>query len=66
MYLQGWLNRLSNRFRNIKIGRTLSLSNRVVAMPSEKSTSVQDLTLKSGNSPKVVSINLNVSVACKF
>lgn len=66
MYLQGWLNRLSNRFRNIKIGRTLNLSNRVVAMPSENSTSVQDLTLKSGNSPKVVSINLNVSVACKF
>ena len=63
MYLQGWLNRLSNRFRNIKIGRTLNLSNRVVDMPSEKSTSVQDLTLKSGNSPKMVSIN--VSVACK-
>jgi len=63
MYLQGWLNRLSNRFRNIKIGRTLNLSNRVVAMPSEKSTSVQDLTLKSGNSPTVVSIN--VFVACK-
>ncbi|CAG2192383.1 ANKS6 [Mytilus edulis] len=51
--LKGWLNRLSNRFRNIKIGRTLNLSNRVVSMSSEKSTSVQDLTLKSTNSPKV-------------
>lgn len=57
--LKGWLNRLSNRFRNIKIGRTLNLSNRVVAMPSEKSTSVQDLTLKSGNSPKVPTRKMN-------
>ncbi|KAK7115007.1 hypothetical protein V1264_000957 [Littorina saxatilis] len=43
--LRAWWNRMSNRFRNLKLGRTMS--NRLGPMPLQTSTSVQDLTLKS-------------------
>ncbi|BFZ13265.1 hypothetical protein BsWGS_16304 [Bradybaena similaris] len=42
--LKGWWNRMSNRFRNLKLGRTFTGSNRLV--PLETSASVQDLTQK--------------------
>ena len=45
--LQAWWNRMSNRFRNLKLGRTFTMSNRLAPMPLQTSTSVQDLTLKS-------------------
>ncbi|XP_076469827.1 ankyrin repeat and SAM domain-containing protein 6-like isoform X3 [Babylonia areolata] len=44
--LKGWWNRMSNRFRNLKLGRTFTMTNRLAPMPLQTSTSVQDLTLK--------------------
>ncbi|KAK7478206.1 hypothetical protein BaRGS_00030567 [Batillaria attramentaria] len=43
--LKAWWNRLSNRFRNLKLGRTFTMTNRLSPMPLQTSTSVQDLTL---------------------
>lgn len=52
--LQGWLSRLSNRFRNIK---KINVTNRLAPMPTlETSKSVQDLSLKNNSSPTVVSL----------
>ncbi|KAK6185430.1 hypothetical protein SNE40_007668 [Patella caerulea] len=42
--LKGWWNRMSNRFRNLKLGRTFN-SSRLGPMPYETSVSVQDLTM---------------------
>ncbi|XP_041375795.1 ankyrin repeat and SAM domain-containing protein 6-like isoform X2 [Gigantopelta aegis] len=51
--LKAWWSRLSNRFRNLKLGRTFSMQNRLNPMPLHTSTSVQDLTLKPPKSPEL-------------
>ncbi|ESO83073.1 hypothetical protein LOTGIDRAFT_236848 [Lottia gigantea] len=44
--LKGWWNRMSNRFRNLKLGRTLSNS-KLSPLPLSTSVSVQDLSTTS-------------------
>ncbi|KAL4234976.1 Ankyrin repeat and SAM domain-containing protein 6 [Mactra antiquata] len=53
--LKGWLNRLSNRFRNLKIGRTFNTNNRLMPLtPDGQSESMQDLSItKSRSSPQM-------------
>lgn len=56
--LKGWWNRMSNRFRNLKLGRTFTTTNRLTPLTLETSTSVQDLTLKNSTSPQTQSARL--------
>lgn len=51
--LQAWWNRMSNRFRNLKLGRTFTTANRLGPMPLSSATSVQDLTLKGPGTSQV-------------
>ena len=44
---------MSNRFRNLKLGRTFTSSNRLTPLSLETSTSVQDLTFKTSTSPQI-------------
>ncbi|RUS71201.1 hypothetical protein EGW08_021037 [Elysia chlorotica] len=55
--LKGWWNRMSNRFRNLKLGRTFS-TNRLAPLSLETSTSTQDLTLKTSTSPQIQSARI--------
>lgn len=49
--LKGWLNRLSNRFRNLKIGRTFNTNNRLMPLTADgQSDSIQDLSIKQSHS----------------
>ncbi|XP_071091432.1 ankyrin repeat and SAM domain-containing protein 6-like [Haliotis cracherodii] len=50
--LKAWWNRLSNRFRNLKLGRTFNMSNRLAPMPLQHTTSMQDLSTKTPRSPE--------------
>ena len=52
--LQGWLNRLSNRFRNLKIGRSFNTNNRLAPMGDTVET-IQEITITQSHSPKLVS-----------
>ncbi|GFS05851.1 ankyrin repeat and SAM domain-containing protein 6 [Elysia marginata] len=54
--LKGWWNRMSNRFRNLKLGRTFTTTNRLTPLSLETSTSVQDLTFKTSTSPQIQDI----------
>ncbi|CAL1532319.1 unnamed protein product, partial [Lymnaea stagnalis] len=56
--LKGWWNRMSNRFRNLKLGRTFTGSNRLAPLNLETSTSVQDLTVKTPSAPQTQSARL--------
>ncbi|XP_060596303.1 ankyrin repeat and SAM domain-containing protein 6-like, partial [Ruditapes philippinarum] len=59
--LKGWLNRLSNRFRNLKIGRTFNTNNRLMPLTADgQSDSIQDLTsLKQSHSSPQLSPKKN-------
>ncbi|XP_067651536.1 ankyrin repeat and SAM domain-containing protein 6-like [Haliotis asinina] len=50
--LKAWWNRLSNRFRNLKLGRTFNMSNRLAPMPLQHTTSMQDLSMNTPRSPE--------------
>ncbi|XP_005095515.1 ankyrin repeat and SAM domain-containing protein 6 [Aplysia californica] len=56
--LKGWWNRMSNRFRNLKLGRTFTGGNRLTPLGLETSASVPDLTLKNCTSPQIQSARL--------
>ncbi|XP_053402711.1 ankyrin repeat and SAM domain-containing protein 6-like [Mercenaria mercenaria] len=60
-YHGGWLNRLSNRFRNLKIGRTFNTNNRLMPLTADgQSDSIQDLTsLKQSHSSPQLSPKKN-------
>ncbi|KAH9515488.1 Ankyrin repeat and SAM domain-containing protein 6 [Bulinus truncatus] len=56
--LKGWWNRMSNRFRNLKLGRTFTGSNRLMPLNLEVSLPVQDMTLKKVSIPQTQSARL--------
>ena len=53
---QGWLNRLSNRFRNLKIGRSFSTNNRLTPLGEGPTDTVQEISITQSHSPKIVSV----------